>query len=71
MPGKLHGLHGAWWTTVHGVAKELDKTAAKKKKRKKNKVTKSLLNVLVLLSVRVLQSNRIGERDRDTKRDSF
>ena len=26
---------GAWCTTVHGVAKELDKTATKKKKKKK------------------------------------
>ena len=71
MPGKFHGQRSlAGYSPWSGKRVRQDNNL-KKKIKNENKVTKPLLNILVLLSVRVLQSNRIGEKDRDTKRDSF
>ena len=64
----------AWkisWTEEPGGSRKRVRQNNDKKKKKERKQSDKAFIKCVILSVRVLQSNRIREKDRGTKRDSF
>ena len=60
----------SWTEEPGGIRKRVRQNNEKKKKKEWKQSDKAFIKC-VILSVRVLQSNRIRQKDRDTKRDSF